>query len=231
MIMHMVVSAVEYDELCGVSVTNDVQGTSETRSKKPRSKSVHFADSKGLALTSIFLFASPKDNLSPPCRRRTIACLKDIKRSDLGKPAKLLNFRSPVSYTEVLERVQTLNVCLEMIVCDTFGICGRIHVKNLAFVKEVSVRYTFDAWQTFRDQPANYIRCSSTKERDLFFFEIKPPQISENTTKMRFAICYRVCDMEFWDNNHGDDYRLVYYKTKDTMSTDLSLTELADRNI
>lgn len=206
----------------------DVQNPPPTRSQKQGSKSVHFADTKGLALTSIFFF--PKENYSAhETRRKIIKYFKDNTPRDPGTPAKLLNFKSPIPYKDNQVRVGGKNVCLEKIVCNTFGIYGRINVKNLAFEKDVSVRYTFDGWQTFQDAYANYISGASVSTTDTFFFHIKPPQTSENR-KMEFAIRYKVNGEEFWDNNHGDNYRLVYFKSLNTV--DLSITtQFTDRNI
>lgn len=211
----MVVSAVNCDVFSrltkdlGERQVPDLKNASAS-SEKPRSKSVHFADTKGLALTSIAFFA--KDNHSPTgSRKKMFTYLKDNKHRDAGLPAKLLNFKSSLSYEEVSVCLGWQNVCLEKIVCNSFGIYGRIQVRNLAFEKEVCVRYTFDAWQTFRDHNANHIPGSSSAKTDTFFFHLRPPQTTA-ARKMEFAICYKVCDDEFWDNNYGDNYRLVYFE-------------------
>ncbi|XP_028391156.1 protein phosphatase 1 regulatory subunit 3B-like [Dendronephthya gigantea] len=233
----MVVSSV--DVFCRLSKDLEVNNKEishkiEKKTEKRRCKSVSFADTKGLALTSTFFFT--KDDLSPPVTRRRSACtrIKDNKQqSEPGQPAaRLLNFTLNTSYKEIQNKVETTNVCFEIIICYTFGIYGRIRVKNIAYEKLVSVRYTFDAWQSSKEETAKYIYGASTDTTDTFFFHIRPPKTTTGTDrKMEFAIRYRVCGQEFWDNNFGDNYRLVYYKTT-KLTTDLSLhNDLPDRNI
>lgn len=215
----MVVSAVKCDVFSRLTkdfgdrqLPHDATVVNTSRDE-PRTKSVHFADTKGLALTSISFFA--KDNLSPPrTRKKIITYFKDNKRRDNdGQPVKFLNFKSHLSYEDVLGRLETQNVCLEKIFCNTFGIYGRIQVKNLDFEKLVRVRFTFDAWQSWRDLQANYIPGSSSGQTDSFFFHLRSPELTSEHRKMEFAISYKVCEQEFWDNNHGDNYRLVYFKS------------------
>lgn len=211
----MVVSAVNCDVFLRLTKDLGERPVPDLKNASPSSgnrssKSVHFADTKGLALTSTSFF--DKENLSPTeSRKKMFTYLKDNKQREAGLPAKLLNFKSAVSYEDVLARLGRQNVCLEKIVCNSFGIYGRIQVWNLAFEKEVCVRYTFDAWQTFLDHYANHIPGSSSAKTDTFFFHLRPPQTTA-ARKMEFAICYKVCDEEFWDNNHGDNYRLVYFE-------------------
>jgi hypothetical protein len=202
--------------------------------KKRRSKSVSFADWKGLALTSTFFFT--RDNLSPPVRRRHKSLATHVKddkrRQDPGEQARILNFKSYISYEKLVENVNSTNVCLEKIACYGFGMYGRIGVKNIAFEKCVAVRYTFDAWQSSEEAIARYIPGASIDNVDTFFFHIQPPKTNIDR-RMEFAIRYRVCDEDYWDNNFGDNYRLVYYKTKPEMET-MNLTiinDLLDRNI
>jgi protein phosphatase 1 regulatory subunit 3A/B/C/D/E len=231
----MVVSAV--DVFCRLTkdLTDDnkeIPNVIANKAIKRRSKSVTFADSKGLALTSTFFFI--KENLSPPVTRRTSigTRLKDNKqRNDPEQPAQLLNFTSNISYEELFVKVNNTNVCLEKIVCYTFGIYGRICVKNMAYEKCVAVRYSFDAWQSCQEEIARYIPGASTDNVDSFFFHMQPPKTNTDR-KMEFAIRYRVCGKDYWDNNFGDNYRLVYYKTNpvDTLNLPL-LNDPPDRNI
>lgn len=158
------------------------------------------------------------------------ARVKDNKRqSDPGQPAQLLNFIPFISYKQLLEKVKKMNVCLEKIVCYTFGIYGRICVKNIAFEKCVSVRYSFDAWQSYQEETARFIPGASMDNIDTFFFHIQPPKTATDR-RMEFAIRYRVCGQEFWDGNFGDNYRLLYYKTKAVDKLPL-LNDPPERNI
>ena len=215
----------------------DVPNLTENKTKKRRSKSVTFADSKGLALTSTLVFT--KDNLSPPVRRRstpgwrTTKVKDDKERMDPREPAQLLNFTCNTSYEEFLNKVNnSTNVCLESIVCYTFGMYGRIWTKNIAYEKYVAVRYTFDAWRTWKEATATFIAGASTDSIDSFFFHIRPPNTNTDRRKVELAIRYQACGNEYWDNNFGDNYRLVYYKTKpmDTMNLP-AFSAWPDRNM
>ena len=210
----------------------DVPNLIEKKTVKRRSKSVTFADSKGLALTSTLVFT--KDNLSPLVTRRSTPGwrIKDNKeRKDSREPARLLNFTCNTSYGEFLNKVNSTNVCLQSIVCYAFGMYGRIWTKNLAYEKYVAVRYTFDAWHTCKEATATFIPGASTDSIDSFFFHIRPPNTHADR-KVEFAIRYRVCGNEYWDNNFGDNYRLVYYKTKPVNTMNLPVvSDRPDRNI
>ena len=207
----------------------EILDINEKKILKRRSKSVSFADWKGLALTSTFFFT--RENSSPPVRRhKSTRSIKDSKRRrEPGEQVRILNFTPYISYEQLFDKVNNTNVCLEKIVCYSFGIYGRIYVKNIAFEKCVAVRYSFDAWQSSQEEIARYIPGASTDNVDTFFFHIQPPKTNIER-KMEFAIRYRVCGQEYWDNNFGDNYRLVYYETKPVQDT-MNLTIINDRHI
>ncbi|KAI7856981.1 putative phosphatase regulatory subunit-domain-containing protein, partial [Circinella umbellata] len=84
-------------------------------------------------------------------------------------------------------------------------IVGTCHVANLAFEKNVMVRYTFDNWSTFTDINAIYCESMAGSTIDRFNFEFK----WENgyfDSSLQFALRYSVNDTEFWDNNNGNNY-------------------------
>ena len=208
------------------TTTNELEGSNElqdfddenTRTiSRPRKKSVHFADTKGLALTSTFFFA--KESFSPPSYKKKIIDIvhrNGSHKQTKGQSAMLLNFKSPVPLADFSDGLSRNNVCLEKTLCNESGIFGKIKVKNLAFEKEVCVRFTFDSWRTFQESNASYVPGSGAEEEgggvargmDSFFFHLKPPAMTESR-KMEFAIRYKVVVGQFWDNNFGDNYRLV----------------------
>ena len=101
-----------------------------------------------------------------------------------------------------------------------------LHMKNtLLYVIRL------DAWHTCKEATATFIPGASTDSIDSFFFHIRPPNTHADR-KVEFAIRYRVCGNEYWDNNFGDNYRLVYYKTKPVNTMNLPVvSDRPDRNI
>jgi protein phosphatase 1 regulatory subunit 3A/B/C/D/E len=176
-------------------------------------KSVHFADTKGLALVSTFFFTAEKTSLETVREReqfgRITKAFRKLRQAKGERVNRLLNYKSPVPTREFEENIQKNNVCLEKTYCNRNGVYGRIQVKNIAYEKDVTVRSTFDSWATWEDQTANYIPGASVGDSDTFFFHIAPP-VSTAEQRMEFAICYRVNGKTFWDNNFGDNYRLLY---------------------
>lgn len=76
-------------------------------------------------------------------------------------------------------------------------VTGTIRVLNLAFAKQVTVHYSTDGWRTSHDVDARYLR------EQLWDFELSPL-----SGAVEFAVRYRVAGREYWDNNHGANYRI-----------------------
>ena len=85
-------------------------------------------------------------------------------------------------------------------------VTGIVAVKNMAFEKEVKVRYTLNKWGSFQDIWAYYLAFSRSKDIDKFCFRLVLPFDLEVGRQIEFAIRYRVDDKEFWDNNFGKNY-------------------------
>ena len=190
-------------------------------SNNTQRKSVHFADTKGLALVSTFFFTKERTSLDIPTKRvqlrgltTAFTGLRQVKLN--GETSRLLNYKSPIPAKQFEENVQKNNVCLEKTYCNENGVYGRLQVKNIAFEKDISVRYTFDSWKTFEERKANYVPGASMNNTDTFFFHIpRPVPDLKNPCgqKFEFAFCYKVNKETYWDNNFGDNYRLIYRPT------------------
>ncbi|XP_028391486.1 protein phosphatase 1 regulatory subunit 3B-like [Dendronephthya gigantea] len=195
-------------------ITNVDSTLNITRSRK----SVHFADTKGLALVSTFFFTKERTSLNIPSkkeqwRRLATAFIGFRQAKSNGEISTLLNYKSPIPAREFEENIQKNNICLEKTYCNENGVYGRLQVKNIAFEKDVSVRYTFDSWKTFEESKASFIPGASIEDTDTFFFHIpRPVPNLENSCgqKLEFAFCYKVNWGIYWDNNFGDNYRLIY---------------------
>lgn len=162
-------------------------------------KKVTFADLLGFSLVSVVEISTassfpdtrtsgkhkPQEKTDQACRQCYLKCL----------------FEQPVNSDGFLERVQRQHVCLESVVCGKSTIRGFVRVLNVAYKKEVIVRYTTDGWTTFSQQRADYLSTSRGVTTDTFFFGISLPSDRQDTNKLEFAIRYRVDGNDYWDNN------------------------------
>jgi len=78
---------------------------------------------------------------------------------------------------------------------------GQIVLKNLAFNKEVVVRYSIDDWATYSETSAGY---TYSMENDLEVWTFNQAAPAGSTVK--FAIRYTVNGITYWDNNFGVNY-------------------------
>jgi len=79
---------------------------------------------------------------------------------------------------------------------------GPVMVKNLAYQKEVRVRYTTDNWESFTEIPANYESTISNGLEEWTFNTTLPADWST----LEYAVSYRVNGLTYWDNNFGSNY-------------------------
>lgn len=165
---------------------------------------VHFADFDGQDLVSVKIItpANSEEDLSG-CR--TVDILNNAATPILLKRFKCC-FTQPASEEGFNARVIERNVCLENAVFCGFAMTGTVKVKNIAFAKEVTVRYTVDGWQSYRDIWADYVPKSSDGETDRFQFRISIPQDVDVGGRLEFAIRYRTAGKEYWDNNFQRNY-------------------------
>ena len=187
----------------------DGQGSGLTSPTSP-AKKVCFADLAGLKLEFVKIITpcSSEDNLCSVVGARKNHC--DINGNLPRRRVKCLFpcFVRPALTDSFVKRVQSQNVCLENIACENFVVTGLIRVTNLSFIKEVTVRFTFNGWATYRDIWADYMSSCSDGKMDKFSFRVTVPHDFEVNQHMEFAICYRASDQEFWDNNDRNNYHI-----------------------
>lgn len=174
-------------------------------------KKVCFADLVGLKLEFVKIITpcSSDDNLCSAIGARKSHC--DINENLPRRRIKCLFpcFVRPAEQTDnFMKRVYSQNVCLENIACENFVVTGLIRVTNLSFIKEVTVRFTFNGWATYRDIWADYMSSCTDGKTDKFSFRVTVPHDFEVNRHMEFAICYRASDQEFWDNNDRKNYHI-----------------------
>ncbi|XP_068742439.1 protein phosphatase 1 regulatory subunit 3B-like [Montipora capricornis] len=127
---------------------------------------------------------------------------------DVGK-GRFSNFTQPVKRQDFSDRLDQLKVSLEDIIIKDFSVNGTVKVRNVADHKEVTVRYTFDGWSSSKDVVAQFVDESHTGSTDTFAFEIAMPSTLSEDCELEFAVCYSASGVEFWDNNDGDNYRVM----------------------
>ncbi|RVE59282.1 hypothetical protein OJAV_G00186740 [Oryzias javanicus] len=189
-------------------------GTEESGRAEPRRKRVAFADSRGLALTTVHVFDEAEDDplqfqLTEIQDAAAELSLQEVKGS--GEPASrlVLGFTPPAAnYLELRNRLRAQRVCLETCSVHERLLSGTVQVQNICFEKSVSVRITFDSWGSFQDVRCRYLNnvygCPDT---DTFSFSILVPESASSTVE--FCIRYQMGHQILWDNNLGNNYRLV----------------------
>ncbi|XP_070783565.1 protein phosphatase 1 regulatory subunit 3C-B-like [Enoplosus armatus] len=225
---------------CGDTFSNNIAtATSTTASSemgsswlRKKKKSVVFADSRGLALTAIHVFNEAEDDpltelqfhlteIQDATVRRHLEDNKDA--ADCGS-GLVLDFTQPAAdYLDLRNRLKAQQVSLETCSVQEQLLSGTVQVRNLCFDKSVSVRITFDSWRTFQDVPCLYLNnvygCPDT---DTFSFSVSVPEVRQPSNRVEFCIQYQTKDHTFWDNNHGNNYRLA------VVDPDSNLTQIIE---
>ncbi|XP_053305584.1 protein phosphatase 1 regulatory subunit 3E-like [Spea bombifrons] len=184
----------------------------------PRKKVVRFADSLGLELTSVRHYSNAD---LPRVPHHVLAGLRCGEACPAGAELSALLFRpvsssfyldplftNPGTKPDFLDVVRQRRVCLESLHTDPFSITGELRVLNLSYEKEVVVRYTVDSWKTSNEILAGYQRGFSDRYTDKFSFKLLCPALLNKEGFLEFAIRYRVCGAEYWDNNDGHNYKV-----------------------
>ncbi|XP_068161979.1 protein phosphatase 1 regulatory subunit 3C-B-like isoform X2 [Antennarius striatus] len=179
-------------------------------SRKQR-KRVAFADARGGVLTTIHLI---DDELQFHLSDMGGATASLQQGGNTAPPAGgsglVLAFTPPADdYLLLRSRLWAQQVCLETCRVRVRLLSGTVQVRNLSFEKWVSLRITFDSWRSFRDVPCQYLNnvygCPDT---NTFSFSVRIPE-APPPDAIQFCIQYRTPDQTFWDNHHGNNYRLA----------------------
>jgi hypothetical protein len=191
-------------------------------------RQVHF--SLSLSICVFPVEASPSDIPSSPVYNVPEAPL-------FNNRIRLLNFPTAVPLTvsgkaSRLDHVELLGHTL----------CGSILVKNIAYEKNVTIRYSLDQWQSFHDINAQW-KCSEEEfllggpslEKGLDRFEFKvdlSQEMKRDVTPhiLQFAVCYQVNGETHWDNNQNKNYHIQLIKTFETPTVN-ELVETAKKSL
>ncbi|XP_044517078.1 protein phosphatase 1 regulatory subunit 3D [Gracilinanus agilis] len=176
-----------------------------------RQNRVRFADALGLELTQVKVFNAGEDPSIPLHVLSRLSINSDLccSNQDLEFTLQCLvpEFLQPVDCSDFSFRLQNQRVCLERVTTSDLGVSGTIRVLNMAFEKQVTVRYTYNSWRTQQEVGTRWR--SSAGDSDLFIFCFPvPPYLLGLNSVVQFAIRYRVGGDEYWDNNEGENYSL-----------------------
>lgn len=179
-----------------------------------RKHRVRFADALGLELAQVKVFNAVDDPSVPLHVLSRLAINSDLccSSQDLEFTLQCLvpDFPPPVESPGFSGRLAQQLVCLERVTCSDLGISGTVRVRNVAFEKQVAVRYTFSGWRSAHEAVARWRGSGAEGTEDVFAFGFPvPPFLLELGSRVLFALRYRVAGAEYWDNNHGQDYSLT----------------------
>jgi len=201
--------------------TNNLTRTSRC----DRVKKVSFADDFGLRLTEVKLFSEMPDtpsiikmrftSNSPNTFSTMQSSMQSLTNASSINPLLVPDFQMPISNSTALnEKVERDFISLESLyVATNRTLVGTVKVKNLAFMKKVFVRCSFDAWRSYVNIPCNYRPTTYLEEidhsYDWFTFTLGIPAGFKAGGSADFAICFQCNNNEYWDNNWGENYRLA----------------------
>lgn len=208
---------------------------SSSKSEPPTPKVVHFDPQ----LEHVKLFLAEQ---KPLAVSRDGSPTEDTSGTDSDFPSFIYGDGNDLRKRFVMQHINpisrpnaSLNVALEDFYLNPDGttVLGKVRVRNIAFVKIVVVRFTFDAWQTISEVAAHYVE-SLDQHYDRFSFSIRLndllPRIEGKTLVM--AIRYNVADQEFWDNNYHQNYAATFTRAKashETKRSDSDMENLRSR--
>ncbi|CAG9864273.1 unnamed protein product [Phyllotreta striolata] len=191
--------------------SSDEDPTSPTRLKKK----VVFADDKGMSLTQVRVMTEPS-NVPPLWSSRFLA---EVTQGLTADPVGEANaweaaFPQPASdYVAFRRRLDDGNVSLENVIIKASeeSVVGTVKVRNLAFRKEVLVRYSTNEWKSYEDCFCTYVPNNMNTNINVLYdtfsfkFSLPPTRVK----KLEFCVCFRCEGKEYWDNNLGKNYNLV----------------------
>jgi len=172
------------------------------RKKTSKGKAVRFADHEGYRLCEVFHIHRHNDDIND--EKKT-----SLRTEARAKPNTLQVVNSPWSQDMLSQRLKTRSVTLENVVKTEKGIIGITAVKNIAYHKDVIVRYSFNDWRTVSETTATFYKQDSPYQIDYFVFVVNcKTTCFDKKWDVNFAICYKVNGQEYWDNNDGENYHI-----------------------
>ena len=179
-------------------------------------KRVSFADHCGKALAQVRIMSEPSDQ-PPYLKPEVLATItQGVQASVTDEPPLKLTFSQPASdYLAFRDKIEQNSVSLENVILKDYTVAGTIKVKNISFEKKVLVRYTYTSWESHHDVAATYVPGPGDVPGrpayyDTFTFEFEVPPASDVSKSIQFAVCYEAGSSQYWDNNGGSNYGIVW---------------------
>lgn len=196
------------------SVEQTEDGRSSGRDSRKAQKQVTFADGRGLPLTRVKIFSEFDDPIDIPLNIQEM--LSSALRLTAQEDTLVLDFTQPSSdYLSFRQSLDRNFVCLEHCVLKDKALAGTVKVKNVSFEKSVKLRVTFDGWRSHTDADCVYMKDTyPSSYSDTFSFQVSLPDEPRPREGVEFAVCYQVDGRAYWDNNRGDNYRIVWSSMK-----------------
>nr|XP_054766498.1 protein phosphatase 1 regulatory subunit 3B-B-like [Lytechinus pictus] len=199
---------------------NELISKAEKSCHGKEKKKVSFADAQGLSLQTVKYMDGPSNMPPKFCIQLLDDVIQNVEANPTHPYTYVPDFEQPASnYLEFRKRLESETVCLEnVMIKDNITVVGTIKVKNIAFEKSVFVRATFDEWKTHIDIPGSYVypsQASNSYDKfDTFSFSLDMPP-NHGGKSVEFCVCYTTNNLNFWDSNHGNNYKIVTDKEKD----------------
>ncbi|KAK9324596.1 putative phosphatase regulatory subunit-domain-containing protein [Lipomyces orientalis] len=100
---------------------------------------------------------------------------------------------------------------------DQRSLLGHVAVKNIAFSKWVTAKFTVDYWKTISEVGADFTDVLQSRSPnpppgyDRFTFSIKLQDFSKLESKtLYFCVRFNVNGQEYWDNNNNSNYQVEF---------------------
>lgn len=178
-----------------------------------RRKSVRFADALGLDLALVRHILNPDEPPTLP-PGATAAVHPDDVSDGSSRPRRVASHHwrlcFPQPGLDVRRRTPDSKVLLESCVVSGSNrrVYGTVRVANVAYEKDVRVRYTTNGWLTFDDVTASYVQNSNDLVSDRFSFVLSIPDHLGPRSRLEFAVRYSVGRETFWDSNSKRNYAI-----------------------
>uniref|UniRef100_A0A3B4YMK8 CBM21 domain-containing protein n=1 Tax=Seriola lalandi dorsalis TaxID=1841481 RepID=A0A3B4YMK8_SERLL len=172
-------------------------------------KKVSFADTTGGDLVDVKEFVAFESDDEEDSARWEEEEAKYRKPEREPTYRLLPEFNAPAG-SALLQAVRTNKLEVEQISPvedEPLTFSGLIRVLNISFDKSVYIRSTLDNWDTYFDQPADYVLGSNDGDTDQFSFKLSfaPPYITHGS-RIEFVVRYETSDGDFWANNSSMNY-------------------------
>ncbi|CAO3660251.1 unnamed protein product [Umbelopsis vinacea] len=146
-------------------------------------------------------------------KAQTPSAVKEDPILDLEE-ADLITLEYPNWPTKIQKAGEMISIESIVLAQDEKSLVGKCKVNNIAFNKQVTVRYTFNYWQDVSEAQAAYRESISPSGTDRFMFNLPLNDRMEKSTHetMYFCLKYTVNGTEYWDNNGGRNYQVELHR-------------------